>query len=470
MAHPHDKTPLVPSPPSRRQAWFMTVLLMLFMALNFWDKAVLGLAAVPIMDELNLSNSTYGLASSSFYLLFTVASILVGLMANKVRSKWVFVVLALLWAVAQVPMLISATLTALFVSRIFMGAAEGPANPLTVHTAHAWFPPERRSLPTALTQIASGIGAITAALFLTWVITEHGWRWAFAATAILSAAWAVVYAILGKDRPADTHPTPADPTAPTAPPAEAAPAVAGDTADGQRVPYRRILLSPTFLGSLAMTFAAAWCLAVVLAWLVPYFVRIVGYDPSEAGNMVIPPNVVSITAILVLGALSGRLMSRGTADRVPLGVFTGATVAAGGVCAVLIPYLGTGFWLVCGVSLAAGLPMVAMTSAYNAVGRICPPAQRGAVLGALYGLYSLGSVGGPYAMGVILDHAPDLATGYHRGFTVLGVIAIAGGLCAALCVNPGRDRGRLVGSVAAESPAPGGDGRQPGRPRTSPAV
>ncbi|MDT0307533.1 MFS transporter [Streptomyces sp. DSM 44917] len=411
----------------------MTALLMLFMAFNFWDKAVLGLAAVPIMEELDLSNSTYGLASSSFYLLFTVTSVLVGLMANKVRSKWVFVVLALLWAVAQLPMLIGATVAALFASRIFMGAAEGPANPLTVHTAQAWFPPERRSLPTALTQIASGLGAITAALILTWVITEHGWRWAFAVTALLSAAWAVVYAILGKDRPVDTHAAPAAP---------ADVREGGESGGGEeaRVPYRRILLSPTFLGSLAMTFAAAWCLAVVLAWLVPYFVRIVGYDPSDAGNMVIPPNVVSIVAILVLGALSGRLMARGTADRVPLGVLTGAIVAVGGVFAVLIPHLGDGLWLVCGVSLAAGLPMVAMTSAYNAVGRICPPGQRGAVLGTLYGLYSLGSVSGPYAMGLILDHAPDLATGYDRGFTVLGVIVMAGGLCAALCVNPEGDR------------------------------
>ncbi|WP_433171451.1 MFS transporter [Actinoallomurus sp. CA-150999] len=446
MVRPND------APPRLRQAWLMTVLLMLFMALNFWDKAVLGLAAVPVMKELRLSNSTYGLASSSFYLLFTVASVLVGLMANRVRSKWIFVLLALLWAVAQLPMLVGASVAALFASRISMGAAEGPANPLTVHTAHGWFPPERRSLPTALTQIASGLGAITAAIFLTAVITAHGWRWAFAVTALLSAVWALVYAVFGKDRPAETHPAP-----------DAEQAVEA----GRHVPYRRILLSPTFLGSLAMTFAAAWCLAVVLAWLVPYFVKIVGYKPSDAGNMVVPPNVVSIAAILILGALSGRLMVRGTADRIPLGVLTGVTVAVGGLCAVLIPYLGTGFWLVCGVSLAAGLPMVAMTSAYNAVGRICPPGQRGAVLGTLYGLYSLGSVGGPYAMGLILDHAPDLATGYDRGFTVLGVIVLAGGLCAALCVNPGRDRGRLAGAAPDQNSAGGGQGRRARRPRNA---
>jgi hypothetical protein len=167
----------------------------------------------------------------------------------------------------------------------------------------------------------------------------------------------VAYVIFGRDRPVERDPEPT---------------VASGAAE-ERVAYRRILLSPTFLGSLAMTFAAAWCLAVVLAWLVPYFVKIVGYAPARAGGMVVPPNVVSILAILALGAWSGRLIARGVRDRVPLGVLAGVTVVVGGVCALLIPYLGSGFWLVCGVSLAAGLPMVAMTSAYNAVGRICPP-------------------------------------------------------------------------------------------------
>jgi len=55
-------------------------------------------------------------------------------------------------------------------------------------------------------------------------------------------------------------------------------------------------------------------------------------------------------------------------------------------------------------------------------------------------------------MGLILDAAPDLATGYQRGFTVLGTIVIAGGLCAALWVNPSGDRERLVGQLRTTAP------------------
>ncbi|MFC6937191.1 hypothetical protein ACFQHO_47560 [Actinomadura yumaensis] len=263
----------------------------------------------------------------------------------------------------------------------------------------------------------------------------------FLTTALLSACWAVLYAVFGKDRPAEPVPERVP-----APVTEAASAEGVPVAAGEGATYRRILLSRTFAGAVAMTFAAAWCLAVVLAWLVPYFVKVVGYDAQAAGNMIIPPNLVSIAAILALGAASGRLLNRGVPDRLPLGVLTGATVAAGGLCALLVPHLGTGAALLCGVSLAAGLPMVAMTSAFNAVGRICPPGRRGAVMGTLNGLYSLGSVGGPYAMGLILDAAPDAATGYGRGFTITGLIVVAGGVCAALCVDPGGDRARLTGT------------------------
>ncbi|MFJ9180616.1 MFS transporter [Streptomyces sp. NPDC102360] len=418
-----------------RRAWTMTVLLMVAMALTFWDKAVLGLAAVPIMKELHLSNSMYGLASSSFYLLFTVAAILVGLLVDKVRSKWVFVVLALLWAVAQGSLLATSTVAALFVSRVLIGAAEGPANPLTVHTVHSWFPPDRRSLPTSLTQIASGIGALTSAPILTWIIIEYGWRWGFFTTAVLSALWASAYAVFGKDRPAE---------APTPQRAPAATEAVADEPEEGFAPYRRILLSRTFIGAVTMAFAASWSLAVVTSWLVPFFVHVAGFSASAAGNMIIPPNVLSILAILAIGAYAGRLMNRGVCDRVPLGIITGATVAVGGAFAVLVPHLGTGALLVCGVTLAAGMPLVAMTSAYNAVGRICPANRRGAVMGTLNGLYSLGSIAGPYSMGLILDASADQTTGYANGFTVTGLIVIAGGLCAAFFINPRRDREQLA--------------------------
>jgi uncharacterized membrane protein YhaH (DUF805 family) len=45
----------------RNRPWIVVVLLFMFMVINFADKAVIGIAAVPIMQELELGPRQFGL-------------------------------------------------------------------------------------------------------------------------------------------------------------------------------------------------------------------------------------------------------------------------------------------------------------------------------------------------------------------------------------------------------------------------
>src|SRR5207237_7987955 len=65
-------------------AWLIVSLLFLLMVINFADKAVIGIAAVPIMDELKLTPREFGLLGSSFFLLFAVSAIVTGFIVNRV--------------------------------------------------------------------------------------------------------------------------------------------------------------------------------------------------------------------------------------------------------------------------------------------------------------------------------------------------------------------------------------------------
>ena len=105
-------------------AWTITFLLFLLMLVNFADKIVVGLAAVPIMTELNLKPAQFGLLGSSFFLLFSIAAIVVGFIVNRVPTRWVLLVLALVWALAQFPMVGTVGLTTLLICRIILGAGE----------------------------------------------------------------------------------------------------------------------------------------------------------------------------------------------------------------------------------------------------------------------------------------------------------------------------------------------------------
>src|SRR5215471_3878389 len=73
----------------RNRAWIVVALLFTFMVINFADKAVLGIAAVPIMRELELGPRQFGLVGSSFFLLFAVSSVATGFLVNRVQTRWV---------------------------------------------------------------------------------------------------------------------------------------------------------------------------------------------------------------------------------------------------------------------------------------------------------------------------------------------------------------------------------------------
>ncbi|MEU2658400.1 MFS transporter [Streptomyces sp. NPDC007325] len=246
----------------RRRAWLFTAMIVAFMLINYADKSVLGLAAVPIMDELDMSNSTYGMVSSSFSLLFSLSGLIVGFVSARVTSRVLLFTMATLWAVAQLPVLVVASVPALVAGRLLLGAAEGPATSMSMHALYKWFPADRRGLPSALQISGAALGMLIAAPVVTWLVTDFGWRSAFVVLAVTSLVWSLVWWRVGHDGPYrqdDTSGTRDH-------------ATAGPTAPGVRLPYRRLLLNGTVLGSIAAAFGASWALALSHAWL-PVYLR-----------------------------------------------------------------------------------------------------------------------------------------------------------------------------------------------------
>src|SRR3954447_7518146 len=85
-------------------AWKITFLLFLFMLVNFADKIVVGLAGDKIMTDMKLEPEQFGLLGSAFFWLFSISAIVVGFIVNRVPTRWVLLVMAVIWALAQFPM------------------------------------------------------------------------------------------------------------------------------------------------------------------------------------------------------------------------------------------------------------------------------------------------------------------------------------------------------------------------------
>ena len=236
-------------------AWGITGLLFSFMLINFADKTVVGLAAVPIMRDLDLTPRQFGFLGSSFSFLFAVSGILVGFVANRIATRWVLLALAFSWAVVQFPMVGAAGFATLVACRVLLGAGEGPAFSVAVHALYKWFPDQQRTLPTAVLAQGAAVGVIVALPALNWIVVRYSWHWAFFALGAVGLLWVLVWGLLGREGPV------------------AAPALAAaNPAVRERVPYPRLLLSPTFIGCCLACFGGSWAIALGLTWFTPFII------------------------------------------------------------------------------------------------------------------------------------------------------------------------------------------------------
>ena len=110
-------------------------------------------------------------------------------------------VLAVIWAVVQFPMIGTVSFTTLLICRIILGAGEGPAASVAVHALYKWFPDEKRTIPTAILSQGSAFGVILAVPSLNWIIVNHSWHWAFGALGFVGLLWIAAWLMWGEEGP-----------------------------------------------------------------------------------------------------------------------------------------------------------------------------------------------------------------------------------------------------------------------------
>jgi predicted MFS family arabinose efflux permease len=304
--------------PTPKGAWKITFLLFLFMLVNFADKIVVGLAGVPIMTELKLEPEQFGLLGSSFFFLFSISAIVVGFIVNSIATRWVLLVLAVIWALAQFPMVGTVGFSTLLICRVILGAGEGPAAPVAAHAVYKWFPDEKRTLPTAILSQGSAFGVIVAVPALNWVVVNHSWHYAFGALGVVGLMWGVAWLLLGKEGPLAETKT---------------------VANEARIPYFQLLTSRTFVGCCAATFGAYWALSLGLTWFTPFIIKGLGFSQQQAGFISILPWVFGAAIVLLTGWLSQVLMARGVSTRGARGVLGAAPLIVGGAILATLPYV-----------------------------------------------------------------------------------------------------------------------------------
>lgn len=424
-------------PQSQKGAWIIVTLLFFFMLINFVDKAVIGLAAVPIMKELKLTPMEFGLVNSSFFFLFSISAIATGFIVNRVQSRWALLVMALIWALAQFPMLGTIGLGTLIASRVVLGAGEGPAYPVALHATYKWFPNELRALPTAIIAQGAAIGVVIAIPLLDWIIETFSWHWAFGLLGVVGLFWVIAWYVFGREGSIATT-------------------VARDTGLViERVPYSKLLLNGTVLSGFATGFGAYWGLSLLVGWFTPYLIKGLGYTQNEASWITTLPWAAAPFIVLSASWLSQHLLARGASTRAARGLLGSGCVALGGVCLILMRDMPGDTLKIVMMIAGIAVPSVIYVMGHAIVSEITPVPQRGAMLAINNAVATSAGLIGPYVMGSVVQAAGlSPAEGYGRGFFICGVVALAGGLIGMIFLRPESEIARFTAASPVARPLP----------------
>jgi MFS family permease len=411
--------------------WTIVALLSLFMLINFLDKIVLGLVAVPMMGELQLTPQAFGSIGSSFFWFFALSGIVGGFLANRIRSKFLILVMVLIWSLSQLPLWSATSIGTIVVSRALLGLGEGPAWPVAIHALCKWFPNDRRNVPIAVMAQGSSVGLILAGLLIPWITANWGWRANFLVLAVIGCALGLVWFFFGEEGAIESE-------------------LMDATPGGSVGTYLRLLCDRSVLGSIVTHFAGYWSLALALTWLPAYFQLGLGYDGITAGWIYSFAIVLTIPFGLTLAWGSERLLENGVSSKFARGRYLSSLLLVAGVLFATVYLSPPGNVLRIGlIAVALGCTPIVYSVGPAILAEVVPAPQRGAMLAVNNSVASLAGIVAPIVAGALIRNIPG-AAGYETSFALCGGLMVLGGLAGFLLIDPEKSK-RAAGTLAASA-------------------
>jgi MFS family permease len=151
---------IVDSAPTAMRGWYIVALLCGLFTFSLVDRLVLGLLAVDVARDLNVSDSQLGLLiGTSFAIIYSVAGVPIAYFLDRGNRKWLIFAGVALWSMMTILSAFANNFATLAALRAGMALGEAVLTPGAISLIADMFPREKRVLPTT---IYAAIGVLAA--------------------------------------------------------------------------------------------------------------------------------------------------------------------------------------------------------------------------------------------------------------------------------------------------------------------
>ncbi|MCO8162307.1 MFS transporter [Pseudomonas sp. 21LCFQ010] len=368
-------------------AWRILFLLFLANLFNFFDRAIPAIVAEPIRKEWSLSDFQVGLMGTAFTLVYAIAGLPLGRLADTGSRKTIMGVGLAVWSgLTAVNGMVSHFWSFVLV-RMGVGIGEASYAPAANSLIGDLFPAQRRARAMGIFMLGLPLGLLLAFFTIgSMVKAFDSWRAPFFIAAVPGLILALFMFFIREPRRG------------------AAESVVVSEAPIER-PIRRLLSIATFrwlvLAGLAYNFATYACNSFMVPMLQRYF-QVSLQEAAVATGVIV--GVTGLIGLTLGGVVADKLHERSLNGRLLFAAFS-----------MLVATLATAYALHAGlvaISLFVAMFSLGWLFAYNfytcvypAIQDVVEPRLRATAMAVFFaGLYLLGGGLGPVVVGLLSDH------------------------------------------------------------------
>jgi MFS transporter, ACS family, hexuronate transporter len=408
--------------------WLILFAIFVLAVINFADKTVTGLAAIPIMEDLNLDYEQWGLVGSSFFWLFSIAGMVGAGLSDRIGTGKMLMIMAIIWTFAQSMIFFVASLPLLILTRVMLGAGEGPFFATAVSHLSKWFPPESRGFALSILNLGNTIGKAVSVPILVLLIATLGWRETFVILGVISFIFVLFWLWLGRLKP----PLPVDEV---------------ETVR-EKINWRetfKILRSPTFVFATLLTFIGYAIITFSLVFNPAYLIEIKHVSAETMGYMKAIGGGVGALLSVILSIISDRIYKKTKSVRKARVLLPAFCVSTAGILYFFYTLTTSVPFMTIALVLENAFILLLFTLCPQVVNSL-QPKRKGLMSGIMMGVATSSGVFGSIIFGKVIEAAGEnSAFGFNINMQVLSVLlVVAAALFAIFAKPPEQDNSKII--------------------------
>jgi len=287
--------------------WPILALIAVGTAINYLDRAVLGVAAPYLSRDLGLTPTQMGLVFSAFSWSYALLQIPGGIFLDKFGTRLTYFLSVGLWSVFTGMMGLVSSVTGLVLTRLGIGVFEAPCFPANSRVLATWFPQHERARANSVYSVGMnfGLGFLSVPMF--WLTQQFGWRGLFLIVGsvgiVFSAFWWALYRNPSESKTVNRAEL------------DYIEAGGGGEYKGQPVDFKwrhigALLKHRQVIGASIGQFGGNSTLVFFLTWFPTYLVTARGMTFIKAGFMTSVPFIAAAVGVVLGGFVSDAILKR----------------------------------------------------------------------------------------------------------------------------------------------------------------